>query len=376
MDRRAFMTAAGLTAATVMAPGAGAQSMDVKPESWKQTQVTGRIKLGQESAESTDKYYAYLARYGVRHTVGSPVIEDPNRLYPTVDELHKLKELGSRHGVTVEMIKGKFLGSGGKNVDHQKHPAIVLGESPERDRLIDAFNTTIRNCARVGIPAVKYNLEILGVLRDEHVSGRGDAEYVGWDLSKAPKRLPLTKAGTVDAHAFWERIQYFLDRVVPVANEYRIRIACHPQDPGVPVSGYRGVVRVLGTIRGLKRFVEYRESPYHGLNFCQGTIAEDLERPNQQIHEVIRWFGERKKIFNVHFRNIRGHRNDFVETFQDDGSVDMVKCLQTYRAVGYEGMLCPDHSVPVPGDPDARIEDFAFMFGYIRGLIQSADILT
>ena len=61
--------------------------------------------------------------------------------------------------------------------------------------------------------------------------------------------------------------------VVPVAEEYKIRLALHPEDPGTP-PGYRGVDRVLGTVDGLKKFVAMHESPYHGLNFCQGTISE------------------------------------------------------------------------------------------------------
>ena len=79
-----------------------------------------------------------------------------------------------------------------------------------------------------------------------------------------------------------ERITYFLDRVIPVANEYKIRMACHPQDPGVPPEGYQGVNRVLGTVDGLKKFVTIQESPYHGLNFCQGTVSEMLADPGRR----------------------------------------------------------------------------------------------
>ena len=152
----------------------------------------------------------------------------------------------------------------------------MLAQSPERDRDIEQLQTLIRNCAQAGIPSIKYNMSILGVLRTGRVPGRGDALYHQWKLSEAHPETPLTRAGVVDADAFWERITYFLDRVIPVANEYKIRMACHPQDPGVPPEGYQGVNRVLGTVDGLKKFITIQESPYHGLNFCQGTVSEDL----------------------------------------------------------------------------------------------------
>ena len=80
----------------------------------------------------------------------------------------------------------------------------------------------------------------------------------------------------------WERIDHFLGQVVPVATAAKVRLACHPHDPYTP-PGYRGVTRVLGTVAGLKRFVTMHESPYHGLNFCQGTVAEMLDDPAREI---------------------------------------------------------------------------------------------
>ena len=218
-------------------------------------------------------------------------------------------------------------------------------------------------------------MSILGVVRLDEVPGRGDAVYNRWNYDDAvAKNPPLTRAGVVNADAFWERIDYFLSHVVPVANEYKVRIACHPQDPGMPPQGYRGVDRVLGTIDGLKRFIGMHESTYHGLNFCQGTVSEDLFHPNDELPDVIRYFGSRKKIFNVHFRNIRGGRNNFVaEMFPDEGDVDFVKILKVYREVGYEDLLMPDHSPVVPGESgdQSQRENFPFEFGFIRGLIQS-----
>ena len=134
-------------------------------------------------------------------------------------------------------------------------------------------------------------------------------------------------SGVVSADEYWERIDYFLERIVPVAEEYSVKLACHPHDPYTP-DGYRGVSRVLGTVDGMKRFVQMRESPLHGLNFCQGTVSEMLNDPGSEIFDVIRWFGERNKIFNVHFRNIAGRKLAFEETFPDEGDINMLRAAR------------------------------------------------
>jgi len=136
-----------------------------------------------------------------------------------------------------------------------------------------------------------------------------------------------------------------------------------------PGRGWRGVETVLGSVDGLKRFVSIKESPYHGLNFCQGTISEMLRKPGEEIYDVIRWFGTRGKIFNVHFRNIQGGRDDFQEVYPDEGDVDMWKAVRSYKDVGYDGMLMFDH---VPGAPNDGDASRAFAYGYIRALIQAA----
>jgi mannonate dehydratase len=374
MDRRTFFSVTGAGAAGLAASGIPADAAPKMGGACASAKLPPlQARLGHQMGTLTDQSAAFVARYGVDAICTSPKIADPERLYPTVDELSTMLDLAAKWKVKVELVDSVLLTS--SLVDKEKHPAIVLGQSPERDRDIEAFQNHMRNCAAVGIRTLKYNMSILGVVRLDEVPGRGDTVYNRWNYQDAvAKNPPLTRAGVVNADEFWERIDYFLKRVVPVANQYKVRIACHPQDPGMPPQGYRGVDRVLGTIDGLKKFVGLYESPYHGLNFCQGTISEDLEHPNAEIGDVIRWFGSRKKIFNVHFRNIRGHRSDFVaEMFPDEGDVDFVKALKVYREVGYSDLLMPDHAPHVVGSGNewGEQENFAFEFGYIRGLIQA-----
>lgn len=367
LNRRRFIACSGVAALglgkSVKVPAASAGAVP-KPV---------RMKLGCQSAPTNDEHLKYLARYGVKNICGYP--ETPDRrgdtpIWATVDELRRMKDLAAKNDIEIDCVGPPLLTS--SYIDNEKHPAIMLAQSPERDRDIESIQTLIRNCAQVGLPSIKYNMSILGVLRTGRTPGRGDASYSQWKLAEAKPKTPLTIAGHVDADMFWERITYFLDRVIPVANEYKVRMACHPQDPGVPPEGYQGVDRVLGTVDGLKKFVAIQESPYHGLNFCQGTVSEMLADPGREIYEVIRYFGTRKKIFNVHFRNIRGHRNDFVEVYPDEGDVDFVKAIKVYREVEYPYLLMPDH-VPVAKNDPEGLQSFAFCYGYIRGLLQSLE---
>jgi mannonate dehydratase len=366
LNRREFLSSSGV-AALALGSGAGVSAEAPNPATRPVL-----MKLGCQSAPTNDTHLKYLARYGVKNICGYPGGDERGKVpdWATVDALSRMKDLATKNGIEIDCVGPPLLTS--SYIDNEKHPAILLAESPERDRDIESIQMLIRNCAQVGLPSIKYNMSILGVLRTGRTPGRGDASYSKWKLAEAHPKTPLTIAGRVDADRFWERITYFLDRVIPVAKEYKIRMACHPQDPGVPPEGYQGVDRVLGTVEGLKKFVATQESEYHGLNFCQGTVSEMLADPGKEIYDVIRYFGTRKKIFNVHFRNIRGHRNDFVEVYPDEGDVDMVKAIKVYCEVGYPYMLMPDH-VPVAANDPEGLQSFAFCYGYIRGLIQSLE---
>jgi mannonate dehydratase len=322
------------------------------------------MKVGTQQGPVTEAMLQYLKRHGVSHLcAGVPRSKDGWKM----DDLLRLREMVEAHGLQLAMLAWPM---SSVEVSRAENPNIMLGKSPDRDREIDQLCEMIRMAARAGVPALKYNLTLLGVLRTESTPGRGGSRYSTWSLADAKQEPPLTMAGIVGADKMWERITYFLKRVVPVAGECKVRLACHPHDPGVSPRGFRGVVRVLGTVEGLKRFVAIQESPWHGLNFCQGTVAEMLADPGREIFDVIRYFGSRGKIFNVHFRNVRGRRDKFQEVYPDEGDVDMARAMRTYREVGYDGMIMPDH-VPGHADDPRGLQAFAFGYGYIKALIQA-----
>ena len=355
MNRRRFLHTTGALAA---APGISAAAVTSPSAS--------RMKVGTQN-DSGEANLKVLAALGVNHICSTLPSAKFDENW-SVESLTKLRERVESHGLKLEMVP---LPLSSAYITKSENPNIMLGKSPERDREIENINAMIRNVAKAGIPSVKYNMSILGVVRSGTSPGRGGAQYSTFVYDEAKQDPPLTEAGPVSADQAWERITYFLNRVIPVATEVKVKMACHPHDPGMPADkGFRGVHRVLGSVAGLKKFVSINESPYHGLNFCQGTVSEMLKDPRREILDVIRYFGSRKKIFNVHFRNIRGGFLNFQETFPDDGDVDFVAALKAYKEVGYDGMLMPDHVPHIDGDTGGK-QAFAYAYGYIKALLQA-----
>ena len=323
------------------------------------------MHVGTQFRARDDDDYRVMAQLGVRHVCANP----PGSGHGwTLDALRAHRAHIESFGLVLDMVE---LPLGSQPIEQSASPDILLA-GPARDAQSASICRLIENLARAGIPAAKYNLNLIGIPRTAREAGRGGASAAAfrWHaLSEAERHAPPGAAGMLSAEENWSRIEYFLERVVPVATACGVRLACHPHDPYTP-PGYKGVTRVLGTVAGLKRLVQTCESPYHGLNFCQGTVAEMLDDPAREIGDTIRWFGERGKIFNVHFRNIRGRKLDFMETFPDEGDMDMLAALRIYQACGYRYMLMPDHAPTLAGR-DPRGTAFAFCYGWINAALMS-----
>src|SRR5215471_2539542 len=355
MQRRHFLQSA---TAGALASNGGTAAKSATPRK-------ALFKLGTQHSDS-DAVLPALAAFGVNHMCSSlPSAKFDDKW--SAEGLTKLRERVESYGIKLEAVP---LPLSSAYITRSENPNIMLGKSPERDREIDDICQMIRNAAKAGIPILKYNMSILGVVRTKNTPGRGGATYSTFRYDEAADKDKPTEAGPVSAEIAWERIGYFLERVLPVAEEHKVRLACHPHDPGMPEpQGYRGVHRVLGSVDGLKKFISLSNSPYHGLNFCQGTVSEMLKKPGEEIYDVIRYFGSRGRIFNVHFRNIKGGFTSFQETFPDNGDVDFIKAARVYKEVGYDGMLMPDHVPTIQGDT-GKSQAFAYCFGYIQALIQ------
>ncbi len=312
----------------------------------------------------------FARQMGVRHVDTSPAtglgIEEGGSW--RADALSRLREEVETYGLELAAMHLPLTSAG---IEKQVWPNIMLG-TRQRDRDIEKVCLSIEAAAKAGVRTLLYNLAVLPVVRGKRVPGRGGVTYSHFDYEEMRDGAPHP-AGPLSADDAWERITYFVERVIPVAEQYGVRMGCHPHDPGFPAGvGYRGIERVLGSIEGVQRFVELSPSPFHGLNFCQGTIAEMCTSP-ESVYAAIRYFGSRKRIFWVHFRNIIGGYLRFDEVFPDEGDVDMCTAIRAYREVGYDGVLVPDHVPQSDLDTPYGHRARAFCLGYIRGLIQMAE---
>ena len=239
-----------------------------------------------------------------------------------------------------------------------------------RDQEIENFITFVKNIGKLGIDIVCYNwMPVISWHRTAtERKGRGGALMTAFDYEEI-KDQPLTEYGAISAETMWSNLEYFLKALVPECEKAQVKLALHPDDP--PIDNIRGISRIMTSVDAFKRLIDMVPSPVNGITLCQGTFAT----MGADIPSTIKYFGEREKIFFVHFRDIRGDKYNFEEVFQDDGITDMYNAMKHYYQVGFRGPMRPDHVATVAGDsndhPGYSILGNLFAIGYMRGLLEA-----
>lgn len=244
-----------------------------------------------------------------------------------------------------------------------------------RDEEIAHFITFLKNISSLGIDTVCYNwMPLISWARTTlDRPGRGGALVSAFDIEDIKDEPIISEYGELTHERMWKNMEYFLKAVVPEAEKYGVKLALHPDDP--PIDEIRGIPRIMTSVEAFKRMTELYPSPNNGITFCQGSFAsmggagEDVDIP-----AAIEYFGKRGKIHFVHFRDVRGNKNNFEETFHDNGKTDMYKAMQAYYNVGFKGPIRPDHVPTMAGDsnehPGYSTIGTLFAIGYMRGLME------
>lgn len=127
------------------------------------------------------------------------------------------------------------------------------------------------------------------------------------------------------AEQMWRNYEHFLKEVVPVCETSGVYLAVHPDDP--PMASIKGLSRILNCPEDFERLLSLYDSPHNGITFCQGCFSE----MGVDVPATIRRLGHRTHF--VHFRDVVGTADSFVETFQDEGQTDMHSALQAWKTV-------------------------------------------
>jgi mannonate dehydratase len=240
-----------------------------------------------------------------------------------------------------------------------------------KDEEIDNFITFMKNLKQHGgIDVICYNwMPVISWYRTRmDLPGRGGALVTAFDYEDV-KNAPVTEYGEVSKEALWKNLEYFLKAVVPEAEKIGMKLAMHPDDP--QVDSIKGISRIMTTVDNFNRMLNIVKSPSNGITMCQGNFS----LMGADIPTIVKDFGKRGLIHFVHFRNVRGGKFKFEETFHDEGQIDMYAAMKAYYDIGFKGPIRPDHVPTMAGDSNAHPGysniGSLFAFGYMRGLMQA-----
>ena len=305
-----------------------------------------------------------------------------------MEKIKKLKEEAESNGLELEVIESVNI-----------HEDIKLG-LPTRDKYIENYKQTLINLSKFGIKVVCYNFmpifdwtrsDLAKVLPDGSTALSYEEDLVqkiqpdklaeemeqnskglslpGWEperLKHLKKLFDLYKG--VDEEKLFENLRYFLEKIIPTAESCDIKMAIHPDDP--PWSIF-GLPRIVTNKENLERIINLVDSPYNGLTLCSGCLGAN---PQNNIPEMIRYFGSKGRIHFAHVRNIRIHegRNfDEASHLSSDGSLDLFEIMKAYHDVDFKGYIRPDHGRMIWGEnarPGYGLYDRALGVTYINGL--------
>lgn len=253
-----------------------------------------------------------------------------------------------------------------ENLPMSFYDHVMLGGDKQEEQL-ELVERIVRNLGHADIPVLGYHWMPEGVWRTSlERPGRGGAEATAFDFEQV-RDGPLSRGRNYSEDEFWDNYEYFLERVLPVAEEAGVQLCLHPDDP--PVKSLLGIPRLFRNFENFKRAMDAVPSDNHGLEFCLGTWSEmDIEA---DLQEVIRYFGERGDITYVHFRDVAGTVPNFEEVFIDEGNYDEYDILRTLYEVGFDGVLIPDHVPRLVNESKWRPQGRGYTLGYIKGMLNA-----
>jgi mannonate dehydratase len=240
---------------------------------------------------------------------------------------------------------------------------------PGRDEVIAQFQEFVHNLGEAGIHITTFTWEPTQVWSSEPGEIRG-APTRRVDLDEMYRR-PFTHGREYSEEEIWDNFAYFMERMMPVAEEAGVRMALHPNDP--PATGkLGGIPCLIHSFETYKRAFAVADSPALGMEFCTGCWLEGGPAFGDLL-EGIRVFHADNRILLVHFRNVSAPLPYFLETFLDNGYMDMYQIMKLFYEIGYTNTVTLDHTPRFAGEY-AKGAGPAYAIGYMRALMQRAEM--
>lgn len=285
----------------------------------------------------------------------------------SVEELRALRQMVNDEGMELEALE---------NFNPGFWYDVIL-DGPRKAEQIGNLKQLIRNVGKAGIPIFGYAFNLMNVWGHTHGPwARGGAETGGYhepEQTPIPEGMVWNMVYNPDApdrplvppthQQMWSRLEYFLQEIVPVAEEAGVIMAGHPDDPPMPV--LRGAPRLVTNPNNYQRLLELVQSPNSQAELCVGTVSEMAQG---DVYDLVDQFSRRGKVAYVHLRNVRGKVPHYTEVFIDEGDTDMLRILRILHKNGYQGVITPDHT-PLMNCAAPWHAGFAFALGWIRAAL-------
>jgi mannonate dehydratase len=275
---------------------------------------------------------------------------------PNAEELSRLRLMVESYGLHLGIVEG-----------YLPMENIKLGH-PDSAQQVEQMKVLIRNMGREGVGVLCYHFmpTVDWVRTRVDATERGRALVTEFNVAALPEKTP---SRVYSADELWANLEGFLRDLLPTAEKAGVSLAMHPDDP--PLVEMHGSGRIMNSVENFERLVRLVPSEANGICFCQGSFAAmgvDIPATIQRLGSSIRY---------VHFRDVRGTREHFMETFHDNGPTDMVAAMAAYRDAGFNGPMRPDHVPQLVGEEKGEtgytMMGRLFAYGYMRALMQATE---
>lgn len=339
---------------------------------------------GKDDAVTLD----YIKQIPTMDTIVTAVYDTPVGGVWPVESIQELKKAVEEKGMHFEVIESVPV-----------HEDIKLGKAT-RDTYIENYKENIRRLAKAGIKVICYNFmpvfdwtrsQLDKKLEDgsttlvyytEQVEKMnplsGELVLPGWDLSYQKEQLQelFNAYAKINKEQLWDNLKYFLEQIIPVAEENDVKMAIHPDDPPTDIFN---LPRIITCEENLDRFLKLVDSPYNSLTFCTGSLG--CVDSNDMV-KLVGKYSQMNRIAFIHLRNVKILENGSFEEsahYSGAGSLDLVEILKVLHKNNFTGYLRPDHGRMIWGEvgkPGYGLYDRAMGASYITGIWETLNKLN